>query len=223
MSLPTTYEALIIIALLFVPGFIFVQLIRRAIAHFPEQVDARHFVAILAAGLFLHTVIFPFSTRHIVDWYVGGTLHEHWKLTYVWLVVAVFIWPIAIGIATALVIPKPWVDEQLDRIGLGYIDRIPTAWDYSVLPDKGSLVKVHFRDGSLIGGVYGNKSFASIYSRERDLFLEEIYNMDENSDFVDPTVDNIGIWIAHDVISHVEYFRPAPAMKNEVLGVDNLV
>lgn len=209
MSLPTTLEAVVIIALVFVPGFIFVQLIRRAIAHFPDSVDARHFVAILAAGMFLHVLIYPVSTRWIVDWYLSGSLQEHWTVAYLWLIVAVFLWPIVMGILTAKLIPQTWVDRQLDRVGLGYIDRIPTAWDYSVLPDEGSWVKIHLRDETMIAGIFGQRSFASLYSRQRDIYLEVVYNLDDNRDFASPVVDNDGVWIAHDVISHIEFFRPA--------------
>lgn len=211
MSLPTTFEALIIIALVFVPGFIFVQLIRRAIAHFPESVDARHFLAILAAGMFLHVLAYPISSRWIVDWYLDGTLHKHWTPVWLWLVGVVFLWPVLLGVATALLIPRMWVDRQLDRVGLGYIDRIPSAWDYAVLPEDGAWVKVYLREGRMVAGVFGAQSFASIFGRHRDLYLELMYNVDESGNFTTPVVDNAGVWIAQDTISHVEFFRAAPS------------
>lgn len=210
MALPTTIEAVVIIALIFVPGFIFVQLIRRAIAHFPESVDARHFVAILAAGMFLHVLIYPISTRWIVSWYLSDSLQENLTAVWLWLVLAIFVWPVVLGMATALLIPKPWIDRLLDRVGLGYIDRIPTAWDYSVLPEEGSWVKVYLRDETMIAGIFGARSFASLYSRQQDIYLEVVYNVDDLSNFTNPKVDNVGVWIAQDVISHIEFFRAAP-------------
>jgi hypothetical protein len=41
----------------------------------------------------------------------------------------------------------------------------------------------------------------------RDIFLESAYNLDANSDFEDPVPGNVGIWIAHDTISHIMFFR----------------
>ncbi|CAN5313475.1 hypothetical protein BH24CHL2_BH24CHL2_4320 [soil metagenome] len=92
MNLPATLEAVLILTIVFVPGVIFGQLIQRAVAHFPDKADARHFLAILASGLFLHIVIFPFSTRYILDWYLSGALDDHWLLTYLWAVIAIFLY-----------------------------------------------------------------------------------------------------------------------------------
>lgn len=115
MSLPTTLNALIVVALVFIPGIIFGQLIRRSIAHFPETVDARHFLAMGASGLFLHTLVFPLGTRSIWAWYRDGTLDEHVLATYVWFLLVVFVWPVAAGVIAAWLIPKApvkWGSQQ---------------------------------------------------------------------------------------------------------------
>lgn len=205
MSLPTTLDALIAVALIFVPGFIFGQLIRRTIAHFPETVDGRHFLAIFASGVFLHVLVFPFWTRFILDWYLDGTIAEHWFATYAWILFVIFIWPVLVGVATSVLIPKPWVDQQLDRIGLGYVDRTPSAWDYAVRDRRTKWVKVYLRDGSVLGGWFGTDSFASLYSPRKDIYLEQMWILQNGETFVEEQVNTDGVWIGHDVISHIVF------------------
>lgn len=175
MSLPTTLDALIAVALIFVPGFIFGQLIRRTIANVPETVDGRHFLAIFASGLFLHVLIFPFWTSSIMEWYLDGVIAAHWRATYAWMLFVIFIWPALVRVAMSILIPKRWVDEQLDRIGLGYVDRTPSAWDYAVRDRRTKWVKVHLREGSVLGGWFGTDSFASLYSPRKDICLEQMW------------------------------------------------
>lgn len=67
MSLPTSFEAMIIVALIFVPGIIFGQIIQRSIAHFPETFDGRHFLGMVVSGLTLHAMVFLFWTRFVVN------------------------------------------------------------------------------------------------------------------------------------------------------------
>lgn len=221
MTLPTTFEAIAIIALIFVPCIIFGQLIQRTIAHFPESFDGRHFLGMVASGLFLHVLAFPFWTRNVVDWYISDSISEHWISTYLWFLVVIFVWPVVAGVMATVVIPIPWVDRQLDKVGMSYIDRTPTAWDFAVLPEEGTWVKVFLKERTAddrelpIAGVFGKRSFASLYRRRQDIFLQEIYDLDDDEGFADPVVDNIGVWIAQDSIERIEFYR---LDKRQVVG-----
>jgi len=207
MALPTTLNALIVVALVFVPGIIFGQLIRRSIAHFPETVDARHFLAMGASGLFLHTLIYPVWTRCVYSWYRNGALDEHWVGTYVWFLVVIFLWPVVAGIGISKLVEYPWVDSQLDKVGMSYVDRTPSAWDYAFL-GGGAWVKVYMKDGSVVAGVFDQRSAASVYGRRHDLFLETVYDLNEQTkEFADPVVDTAGAWISQEAISHIEFYK----------------
>lgn len=41
-------------------------------------------------------------------------------------------------------------------------------------------------------------------------YLEQVWQLDSDGTFVRPLTDNWGIWIAHDTISHVEFFTSGP-------------
>lgn len=206
MSLPTTLEAALILTLVFVPGFIFGQFIQRAIAHYPEKVDARHFLAILAFGLLLHVVIYPLSTRYVVNWYFHGTLNDHWFALYLWAIIAIFAWPVIAGGVMALLIPMPWIDKQLDRFGFGYIDRLPTAWDYAVRLGP-AWDKVYLQDGGIVAGKFQNGSVASVNQNHRDIYVEEVYTVDDTGTIGDPVPDSLGMWIGAGAINRIEFLN----------------
>lgn len=206
MSVPTTLNALIVVALVFIPGIIFGQLIRRSIAHFPETVDARHFLTMGASGLFLHTLAFPLGTRWIWGWYRDGTLDDHVLATYVWFLLVVFVWPVVAGIALSKLVEATWFDRQLDRVGMSYVDRTPTAWDYAVRDERTSWVRVHLKDGkTTLVGWFGTNSFASLYSPRKDIYLEQLWFLDDNDTIAAMHVNTDGVWINHDVISHIVF------------------
>ena len=89
---------------------------------------------------------------------------------------------------------------------MDYISRTPSAWNYATKLGA-RWVRVHLKDGIIIGGAYDRNAFADD-SIEKDLFLSQVYNLDVNGDFVSPVADTAGIWIAHDEISHIMFYFP---------------
>jgi hypothetical protein len=58
---------------------------------------------------------------------------------------------------------------------------------------------------------FSTRSFASTNPKRADLFLERVWQLDENGDFIRPLLDNWGLWVAHDTISHIEFFDGGPS------------
>lgn len=116
--------------------------------------------------------------------------------------------PLALGIVIGSLTLLRLVDKVLDRIGLGYVDRMPSAWDYIVREPRGTYVRVHLRDGlGMVGGVFGDQSVASLDPKRADLYLQEAWRLDEEGNFVDAILDSRGVWIAHDVLVYVEFLK----------------
>jgi len=203
MNVPTTYEALVIVVLIFVPGIIFSQLVRRAIMFYPEQMHGWHFLSFGAVGLFLHTLMFPFGTKWVIDWYVAGTIDKYWFWTFLWFVFTIFLWPVLTGIGTSVVVRYQWVDDQLDKVGMGRADRTPSAWDWAVDLHESRWIKVHLRDGTVIGGFYATESLAAVYSSQKDIYLEQMWLIGPEGEFSHIVASSDGVWIGHEMISHI--------------------
>jgi len=117
----------------------------------------------------------------------------------------IFIWPVVVGVAASMLIPNPWVDAQLDKTGSRYVDRTPSAWDYAVRDRRTKWVRVYLRDGSVIGGWFGTDSFASLYSPRKDIYLEQMWLLQNDETFVKEQINSDGVWIGHDMISHIVF------------------
>lgn len=92
------------------------------------------------------------------------------------------------------------------------MSRTPSAWNFATKLGP-RWVRVHLRDGTIIGGVFEDGSFAddsgevAAFEDLKDIYLEQVYNLTEDGDFGEPVTNTAGIWIAHDMISHVMFFK----------------
>jgi hypothetical protein len=204
---PTTIEALIIIALVLSPGYIFTQVARRLIAHVPESTDVRLLLTVITWGTVILAVAFPFWTNTILGYYLDGRLRQHETEAFRWAVTICLILPVALGVAVGWLTTLKSVDWVLDKIGLGYVDRLPSAWDLVARQQKGSWVKIQLKDDQgVVAGRFGDHSVASLDPRRADVYLEQAWRLDESGNFADPVVDTRGVWIAHDVMAYVLLF-----------------
>lgn len=68
MNIPTSVEAVAVIVILFIPGYVFLQFTKSAVAFVPQAVDARYFFAVITWGGLIHlaasywTLRVPFIT-----------------------------------------------------------------------------------------------------------------------------------------------------------------
>jgi hypothetical protein len=83
-----------------------------------------------------------------------------------------------------------------------------TAWTYFFNTKAYYFVLVHLNDESIIGGLYGNNSYASLYPAEKDIYLEEVWKIDDNGAFVEKEKKkgSFGMLIKYDVIQYIEFF-----------------
>lgn len=206
MSIPTTVEAIAVIILIFIPGYVFLQFTKSAVTFVPRSIDARYFFAVITWGGLVHLAAAYFSLP-LLGWYQDGQLEHHAVYAAIWSVLVLVVAPLLLGIFGAWVIKQPLIDKALGHIGMDYVRRTPSAWNFATKSGS-AWVRVHLKDGTIIGRVFEDHSFADD-AGEKDLFLERVYHLTDTGDFDDPVADTAGVWIPHDVISHVMFFRKA--------------
>jgi hypothetical protein len=154
----------------------------------------------------LHALAFPWSGR-IVAFYRDGQLYDYRLEVALWGVSVSFLIPMIIGVVAMKVLESPQVDEILREVGLSRVHRTPTAWQFVINQERPAYVRVHLKDGKLIGGAYSSRSFSSGNPNHADLYLEESWLLTELGDFDKIVVNTQGVWISHDVISHIEFLE----------------
>lgn len=97
----------------------------------------------------------------------------------------------------------PFVKKKINILTLE-----PSAWDYAMHRPEGSYVKVMLSDGTVIHGKYANKSMAGD-NHHKDLYLENVYNLCNNSGEWKENMNIEGIYIAENQISRIEIIKGA--------------
>ncbi len=123
-------------------------------------------------------------------------------LAFVFLVLE----PVAAGIAIGFVSQYEFVRKVLSRAGLQMTHHIPTAWDYRFgRSDSGAHVLVTLNDGTEMAGAFFGASFASGDVSERDLYLEQVFEIDDNGNWNTPAKGK-GVLITSGKIKFIEFW-----------------
>jgi hypothetical protein len=98
-----------------------------------------------------------------------------------WLALIILV-PAIVGLILGALTQNDVFRRALQLLRINPVHVTPAAWDYTLARLRGDhFVMVTLSDGSTVGGIYGSHSFASSDPTERDLFLQEIYDVDGGS------------------------------------------
>lgn len=89
------------------------------------------------------------------------------------------------------------------------ISPIKRPWDWLFSKKESLWVIVELTDGRKIGGILDQKSYTSSYPAEEQIYLEEVWKLDENGRFCEngKIEDTKGIIIFGRNISTIEFFK----------------
>jgi hypothetical protein len=178
----------------------------------PERSE-RAFIADSATGsIVVHLALLAWTVQ------LAGRLIADGPVAHVveiglWAVVALVVVPVVFGVVLALVaeIRSPaWLRALLVRSGLSSVARVSQAWDWVFSRGFPAYVRVRLTDGRVVYGVYGEQSFASSESGQRDLYLQQHW-VEADDWFAEPYPQSMGVWLSGTLIVSIEFFRGRPA------------
>jgi hypothetical protein len=111
--------------------------------------------------------------------------------------------PAFFGSLSGIAARNGWIQKALRWMKLNPIHAVPTAWDYKFGRMEGEWVLVTLKTGVRFAGFCGNQSFASSDSKERDLYIQKLFDIGEN-DVWTPTKKSA--LIASGEISTIEFW-----------------
>lgn len=115
--------------------------------------------------------------------------------------------PLAIGIAAAYFHQYELLRRLTRRLGLRLPHDAGSAWDYAFARLRGgTYVIVTLTDGATFAGLLGAQSFASSVSDERDLLLEQVWQVPDSGDWnrLEPYRS---VLICGKEVRHIEFFE----------------
>lgn len=184
LPLDFTTDKLFFFILLFLPGFVFIKTYSQVVVNKNHDFSKEWYEAVAWGCIFSGTTYF---IHHLIPFdiiWILGTL------------VAPFASPFIIKMA----LTHPFIANYV-------ISPVPTSWDYVFGGRKPYWVILHLKDGRNIGGVYGENSFTSSFPNSQDIYLEEVWQLNENNFFINPIERTNGILMKMEEIASIEFFE----------------
>ena len=204
--MPTTFQALLILVLFIVPGFIMMQTFTGARAY-SERSDLKFVIQSALFGSLIH-IFFAWWTIELYSSYVDGALlTDSFGQFYLWLAVVIFAAPALAGTIAGRLARNVRISAWFLNIGIPISQRVPTAWDEVFQDGCGYWVIIELVDGSKVGGKYSTNSAVATSPSSRDIYIEEVYNIDENDSFGDAMVGTKGAWVDGTQIKLIKFFE----------------
>jgi len=200
------FEVLLLTLAFVVPGFIIHSVFSMFTVRRNEATKEILFLRFLAFSALNVIVCTPL---------IFQIISKHWIIKHPWLMAfcmmgMTFISPLMLGLIIAVLDQKQVLRRLLGRIGLHPLHCTPTAWDYKFARFSaagGGWIIVELKDSRKVRGLFGAKSFASTEPTERDLYLEQVWEVpaDDTEAAWKKCEDTDGILIRHDDIRNVSF------------------
>jgi Family of unknown function (DUF6338) len=126
---------------------------------------------------------------------------------WAWSILFYFAVPAALAYGIGLITKRGLEYAITERLGIRFLNRIPTAWDYRFGEvDEATFVLATLKDGTTIGGRMAFGSYAASAKDGRDLYIAEIWRLPdtEGGDWI-PVMPRRGALICGDEIRYVEF------------------
>ncbi|HLP44654.1 MAG TPA: DUF6338 family protein [Candidatus Kapabacteria bacterium] len=83
----------------------------------------------------------------------------------------------------------------------------PKPWDYVFRKKESFWIIIHFAAGGKIGGIYDAHSYTSAYPEDEQIYLEEVWELGEKDEFLNPKERSKGILVSMKDIKAIEFFK----------------
>ncbi|MFF4529448.1 DUF6338 family protein [Streptomyces sp. NPDC001407] len=189
---PSTVFQLAVLVLFVLPGAVYQFLRERWRGPVPqERTLSERVLRALVASVVLDTayaVVVGPELLHLVRFGDGGLLWAEERIRLVGLcgLVLFVAVPTAAAAAVSLL--------QRRRLRARY-QGTPSAWDHIFRDRRPCFVRLRLKDGTWVGGWYGNKSYATSYPQPCELHLESAWRMLGDGSFVERVEGTAGLHV----------------------------
>jgi len=187
-------ENLVVLTIFFVPGFVYLKAYRLFIAETRTDFSKDLYEAI--GFSFLNAILFsyPIYLIHYVN-----LIGNYPFLYFLSLAFMIIVSPILFALIFQKISKKKW-------FGRFMINPTKSAWDSFFSKRESYFVIVTLKNGRKIGGKYGKNSFSSTYPNPKELYLEELWELNKKNGFKKIEAQTEGILITEQEISTIEFY-----------------
>lgn len=157
---------------------------------------AEGILAYTTVSLIYHALAFPFRPA------IHGASPLDGSWTWTWFTFVFFV-PVLLGVILGLNARQDWIGTLLRKLHLVTTHPIGCAWDWKFGDISDCWVLVVLKNGTQWAGYLGEQSFISSDPSERDIYIQQVYEVDEDNNWT-PRLS--GVWIANGEIQSVEFW-----------------
>lgn len=188
-----TADKILLFFIFFIPGFISTQ-----IFEFIIPSDKRDF-----SKTFLQIIAYSALNYSALSWLIYIVVKYNYYLNTIVIIPTILIVFFIMPILWPFIIKKAF---SFQIFADTFIHPIAKPWDYYFAKRESCWVIVHLKNGTSIGGIYDENSFASSYPAKEQIYLEQVWEIDDEGVFLKPVDRSKGIIILGDDISSIEFF-----------------
>jgi hypothetical protein len=189
-----TYDKILLISIFFVPGFIYLKAYRLFFAETNTDFSKDLYEAI--GFSFLNAIVFSYPLYLI---HVTQLLSKHPLVYFLIVIFIVIIAPFLYAFIFQRISKKKWFSRFL-------VSPTKSAWDSFFSNRESYYVVVTLKSGRKIGGKYGLKSYSSTFPNPKEIYLQEVWKLNEKNGFENIMPQTEGILISESEISTIEFF-----------------
>lgn len=186
---------ILILIMCFVPGYVYMKTYRLLIAETKTDFSKDLYEAIGIS--LLNLIIFSYPIYLI---YENDVIDKNPFVYYLFLIIAVLCAPILYAMIFNSISKSKLYCKH-------FINPTKSAWDSLFSNKESYFVIITLKSGRKIAGKYGKASYSSTYPNPNEIYLEEVYKLNEDeSAFGDKVKQTEGILITEKEISTIEFF-----------------
>lgn len=99
-----------------------------------------------------------------------------------------------------------WRQKLLDWANVSTVHGTPSGWEHFFQQGNLAFVRVTLKDGRVVGGYFGNRSFAGYTADTPDLYLEQRWELNDKDWFEKPADQSLGVYVRAEEIVSAEFY-----------------
>jgi hypothetical protein len=204
MQPPSTVTQLVLVVVCVLPGVTYQFVRERARGPVPGETDLGHrLLRALTASIVLDGIYLAVLGRNLVEMLRPDRFPGDPRGTALYALVLLF------GVPASSAAVLSWRERRRLR---GRYRATPTAWDH-MFRDRGpSYVRARLKDGTWVGGWYGETSFATSYPQPAELYLQSSYRMSADGSFLARVEATDGLYLRAEDVDVIELLAPPRAV-----------
>ena len=188
-------ENVVVLTVFFVPGFIYLKAYRLFIAETKTDFSKDLYEAI--GFSFLNAMFFAYPIYLVHKMNLIDTFPFLYFLVLLFIVV---IAPLLVAYLFSIISKKKW-------FGRFMINPTKSAWDSFFSNRESYWVLVTLKNGRTIAGKYGINSYSSTYPNPNEIYIEEVWLLNNDDGFGCIKSQTAGMLISESEISTIEFFN----------------